>query len=1608
MREAARKLAAPFWKRVEGAQLDRFFVERLLRALLRRWREDRFARVKQGGFHGDSRAELSRVFIDLDATPGGGAGPGGEGESERIVASWTRPRRESKRARLRQRPPGFDGDSSPRVTPSGLQTSLPFLGGFEGFSVPLEVVLGGPGQGKSTVGRFLVLIHAAILLVTSPIEGIAAAAEIAQLEALLVGLSAEEIALPDVVRLPVWIELRELVDALLRDEESEREPPGAMLRWYAATELREGADVASIETALTSLPWVMVLDGLDEVPPERGRALVRACIAGVRHRFASSAGRVIATSRPGSYEREVFGDDLVERTLLPLKPERATLYAERFVESLLADEDGKRAALLKHLRKALTRESTAALMSNPLLVTIMAAIVIHQGEPSDRRWTLFEEYYSTLYRRETERDTYASATLREHAALICAIHQHVGMSLQARSEEAAGVSALMPEHELRALIREHLVESYPSDEAARLTDEILHAAEQRLVLLVQSQEGMYGFDLRSFQEFMAAWQVLSLPEAQGGALLRRLAPLAAWRNVVLFVIGGLHARSSPLARERSVGLCDSLDNLGYVASRVALPGARLALAVLGDAPYGKAPKPRRELVGRALELLRIPPSKVHEELGRRLWDIEADHLLAVLDEALLDPARRGAAWATLLALPDDEQVKGVAERHWPGEQGARREIVRSHARRALQAFPHYFRHNPWLSRKVAQDLTLTRPEDLWLLLAPNDRAGTLTRSRPIAPVEFRAPGDTQTLNWYCGSVAPLDHDSSSRRQDVPRSSDWAARRAEALFREDVSARRLAEVLEELAGSWEERSAWHWNSELPWPLLACVMAAQSAEDLRGVAGRLRRGELGDLERWHEIEGDFGNVGPDRLKRLAASTDPLRAILLEGVMPPFDAARGSFITHGAGSMKRGFFRDLDGTRRAATSPWVARMLGQLMLGQLDISGHRPARRATDSWPSVDEYVDLVNTAESELNIKSLDIVLPSSDPVELAAIFTRTTAPIIANPLRKRLESLHTLLEPLTEALRTAPDAPRLQRALVVVLQHDARRRRAPLVNVDPVGDTLDAWLLRFVSGRASISDAPTLARLLIATADNRELESALHLLAAYPSSHALVLPVVEALLACPDAPESLRSTAVEFIATQLAGAPAGLASPAQWTAAGLPAPPPMPDLPEQPALPGAHISSIEISNLRAFPQRFEVKVPVPEGPGQWMVFLGENATGKTTLLRAVAMALASPSEAVAVPSNLEGPLRRDASRDGLVRVLTRDGRDLMTTVTGPAGDERVVVGSERTPRPWVVGYGCRRGSAISGTDMDNAFAPFRDLDNLFDRPRGVIRASGWLKELQRRAKNNGTRSRMVFEAARAALRKVLLGAENVRVENEVHVDFEDRRQVPLALLSDGYLTTAGWVVDLMARWLERNEASKTVDENFCAEMEGVVLLDEIDLHLHPRWQERVIEDVRTLFPRMTFIATTHHPLTLRGARKGEVFVLDEHETPGAISALQRDIPPGTRVDELLTGTWFNRPSAIVDADTRKMLDEHQRLILAGAKAGDPERKALEVKLRERLGRYADTSLERLAATIVAQHLDKDLPEPSAQKREEVRAQVLKILERRDAKPRDTKRRRTKTG
>jgi hypothetical protein len=77
------------------------------------------------------------------------------------------------------------------------------------------------------------------------------------------------------------------------------------------------------------------------------------------------------------------------------------------------------------------------------------------------------------------------------------------------------------------------------------------------------------------------------------------------------------------------------------------------------------------------------------------------------------------------------------------------------------------------------------------------------------------------------------------------------------------------------------------------------------------------------------------------------------------------------------------------------------------------------------------------------------------------------------------------------------------------------------------------------------------------------------------------------------------------------------------------------------------------------------------------------------------------------------------------------------------------------------------------------------------------------------------------------------------------------------------------------------------------MRGLVLIDEIDMHLHPRWQIEIISRTRKMMPQMSFIVTTHNPLTLVGAKPEEIWILENDA--GKIRAA-----PGVDAPMLLTG------------------------------------------------------------------------------------------------------------
>ncbi len=429
-----------------------------------------------------------------------------------------------------------------------------------------------------------------------------------------------------------------------------------------------------------------------------------------------------------------------------------------------------------------------------------------------------------------------------------------------------------------------------------------------------------------------------------------------------------------------------------------------------------------------------------------------------------------------------------------------------------------------------------------------------------------------------------------------------------------------------------------------------------------------------------------------------------------------------------------------------------------------------------------------------------------------------------------------------------------------------------------------------------------------------------------------------------------------------------------------------------------LERLEIRNFRAL-QSLDLKLRPPnkKDRGQWTLLLGDNGVGKSSLLWAVSLALTSTEIVHGILAGLASSLVRgdispedhhmaakvsalvDSYESGVE--LTYDDR--RNRLNGSSGD------AANFP---IFAYGSGRGSALGGPDRAVELdRPLDAIGTLFGLRTNLVHAETWLRWLEHSSlKDTSGSGRQFFEAVRQTLLDLLPGVDELDIGTEdILLRGPEVGECSLASLSDGYLTTLGWVVDLIARWAHGARRSEgELAPRFNKRMTGLVLIDEIDLHLHPRWQTHIVSDLRRAFPRMSFVVTTHNPLTLLGGEPGEVHVLRRIEQQVEIS--QVDLPAGIRADQVLTGVWFGLPSTL-DAETRELIENHRKMLRRGVERSHPDRLELERKLRLRLGSFADTSEDRLAQEIAARHMAEDRgPDLTTEERSELQEKIVEAL------------------
>ena len=182
-------------------------------------------------------------------------------------------------------------------------------------------------------------------------------------------------------------------------------------------------------------------------------------------------------------------------------------------------------------------------------------------------------------------------------------------------------------------------------------------------------------------------------------------------------------------------------------------------------------------------------------------------------------------------------------------------------------------------------------------------------------------------------------------------------------------------------------------------------------------------------------------------------------------------------------------------------------------------------------------------------------------------------------------------------------------------------------------------------------------------------------------------------------------------------------------------------------------------------------------------------------------------------------------------------------------------------------------------------------------------------------------------------------------------------VSINQLSLGYKTMVAWMVDVAARLFQRYPDS----DNPLAEP-AIILVDEIDLHLHPKWQRKIFDYLSDKFPKTQFIVTAHSPLVVQAAPKDANIVVLRKEGDKVI--IDNDVKSVNdwRIDQILSSELFGNISPRSN-DVEQMLERRKELIQKNRLS--PSEKVELDRLNEKADKlpYAESKTDNEAREII---------------------------------------------
>ena len=359
----------------------------------------------------------------------------------------------------------------------------------------------------------------------------------------------------------------------------------------------------------------------------------------------------------------------------------------------------------------------------------------------------------------------------------------------------------------------------------------------------------------------------------------------------------------------------------------------------------------------------------------------------------------------------------------------------------------------------------------------------------------------------------------------------------------------------------------------------------------------------------------------------------------------------------------------------------------------------------------------------------------------------------------------------------------------------------------------------------------------------------------------------------------------------------------------------------------YFKTLALENVRCFKGQHEVDFRDGHGkPAQWTVILGNNNTGKTTILKALADM--NKYEKIVIEPNFAPNMEKVKDMYLLSSLASNRMGGLIIGLDGVINIHLFVeestdfkigekpygslfgINRRNGGHPnWQVnsivtnlnlyGYGTSRFMSNNGGMAEDSTA------GIFDNKSELLNAEQWLKDLHLAKVNNSKDA----EKRYAQVEDILCGGLLPDVSKIQITTIPDKSSydtfpefltpygwVRLRDLGYGYQATLAWVADLAKRMFDRYP-----DLENPLVGPAVVLVDEIDLHLHPEWQRKIMKYLSDLFLNTQFIVTAHSPLIVQSAKDVNVVMLevDEDEIKGINIRQRFGSFQGWTVDEILT-------------------------------------------------------------------------------------------------------------